>query len=321
MRRLVSSQSLHVQTADMEIPLRDLSMPSTPANPLPQRSQVHEEAIGRPGEPEDDMIGPREAGEDLGEPGDDTVDQPRSSVGEEHYSGNDIRLPSESKPSEEVGCHKSRISVASTILKDCAVVLLPLGMLGSFSAGCFLDGDEVIPETRHRWLNVITVLATLFPILFASIAGRLLSETARWKLEKGSSIGTLEQLMGSRTFGSAAQNLVQFRTSLGLGLLALWVFSPLGAQAILRMLTERDHTYITHTNVSYFDNLKPPQFTSTATSSGILESFGDSPKIDTFGKLWDDTAHSTDDTGHVGEHVTLAGRSSGSYIHGWRMPP
>ncbi|KAF6807278.1 hypothetical protein CMUS01_14161 [Colletotrichum musicola] len=37
--------------------------------------------------------------------------------------------------------------------------------------------------------------------------------------------------------------------------------------------------------------------------------------------LWDDTAHSTDDTGHVGEHVTIAGRSSGSYIHGWRMPP
>ncbi|KAF6830074.1 hypothetical protein CMUS01_07906 [Colletotrichum musicola] len=37
--------------------------------------------------------------------------------------------------------------------------------------------------------------------------------------------------------------------------------------------------------------------------------------------VWDDTAHSTDDAGHVGEHVTITGRSSGSYIHGWRMPP
>ncbi|KAF6784752.1 hypothetical protein CSOJ01_15715 [Colletotrichum sojae] len=40
--------------------------------------------------------------------------------------------------------------------------------------------------------------------------------------------------------------------------------------------------------------------------------------------VWDDTAHSTrstNDAGHVGEHVTSAGRSSGSYIHGWRMPP
>ncbi|KAF6788194.1 hypothetical protein CMUS01_16410 [Colletotrichum musicola] len=40
--------------------------------------------------------------------------------------------------------------------------------------------------------------------------------------------------------------------------------------------------------------------------------------------LWDDTAHSTgstDDAGRVGEHVTTAGRSSGSYTHGWRMPP
>ncbi|KAF6812362.1 hypothetical protein CPLU01_14910 [Colletotrichum plurivorum] len=41
-------------------------------------------------------------------------------------------------------------------------------------------------------------------------------------------------------------------------------------------------------------------------------------------ELRDDTAQSTastDNAGHVDEHVTIAGRSSGSYIHGWRMPP
>ncbi|KAF6824385.1 hypothetical protein CPLU01_10895 [Colletotrichum plurivorum] len=227
-------------------------------------TQVQEEASGQPGESEDDTVRP-----------------PRSSVSEEHYPGNYIRVSSNSKANEDVGYHRSRISIASTILKDCAVVLLPLGILGVFIAVCFLDGDEATSESRHRWLNAITVLATLFPILFASIASRLLSETARWKLEKGSRIGTLEQLMGSRTFGSAAQNLVQFRTFLGLGLLVLWVFSLLGAQAILRVLTIRDHAYITHTNVLHFDKLSPSEFASVGTNV-----IGGPPMMDTIGSIY-----------------------------------
>lgn len=44
-------------------------------------------------------------------------------------------------------------------------------------------------------------MATVLPIVFASVVGRLMYETARWRLERGASVGSLEQLMGSRTVG------------------------------------------------------------------------------------------------------------------------
>ncbi|KAK1673458.1 hypothetical protein BDP55DRAFT_634074 [Colletotrichum godetiae] len=68
-----------------------------------------------------------------------------------------------------------------------------------------LDEFE-IGDSREAWRNVINVLATLFPILYASIVGRLMVESARWKLEKGSNIGFLEQLMGSRTHSVVQQS-------------------------------------------------------------------------------------------------------------------
>lgn len=86
-----------------------------------------------------------------------------------------------------------------------------------------------------------------------------MSEIARWKLEKGSTVGSLEQLMGSRTVGSTIHTLFEFRTInlLGIGLLATWSFSPLGAQAILRTLLTRPVPDIQAINAVYYDTLQP----------------------------------------------------------------
>lgn len=82
-------------------------------------------------------------------------------------------------------------------------------------------------------------MATAFPILFASIAGRLISAFSHWKLEKGADIEFLETLMGSRTVGSTIVTIFQLRIVpvATLGLIALWAISPLGAQAFLRMVS------------------------------------------------------------------------------------
>jgi hypothetical protein len=80
-------------------------------------------------------------------------------------------------------------------------------------------------------------------------------EAARWKLEKGATLGLLEQLIGSRTVGSTLTtqiNLGKFNI-LGFVLLVLWAFSPLGSQSVLRMLGTRLEPMYETSKVFYFD--------------------------------------------------------------------
>lgn len=102
----------------------------------------------------------------------------------------------------------------------------------------------------------------MFSILFASVVGRLMSEYARWKLERGATLGSLEQLMGSRTVGGTIQTWFHFPTFLGSGLVLLWAFSPLGAQAILRILSSQPHPNVTPTNITYYNSLASNRFSS-----------------------------------------------------------
>lgn len=72
-----------------------------------------------------------------------------------------------------------------------------------------------------------------FPICFAAIVGRASVKYATWKLQKGTTIGALEQLMGSRTVASAFATQVQLRSAnlIGIVLLLVWPPSPLGGQS------------------------------------------------------------------------------------------
>ena len=80
-------------------------------------------------------------------------------------------------------------------------------------------------------------------------------QAARWKLEEGGTLGALEQLLGSRTVGGAILTQFQLRAFnlLGLALLLLWVFSPLGSQAVLRMVESRLATHTESATPVYFD--------------------------------------------------------------------
>jgi hypothetical protein len=87
-----------------------------------------------------------------------------------------------------------------------------------------------------------------------------MTQVARWKLEQGASIGSLEQLLGSRTVGGAVltQHHLRAFNFLGIGILILWAMSPVGSQAILRLVEPKIAKYTTAGKVAYVDFLRDP---------------------------------------------------------------
>ncbi|RSL41072.1 hypothetical protein CEP53_012991 [Fusarium sp. AF-6] len=156
---------------------------------------------------------------------------------------------------------------------DFAVIALPFALIVFSFLVLHLDGISVDKEIFAQWQNAITVLGTLFPILFAAIFGRLIYQTARWSLERGTSLGSLEQMMGSRTVGGAVLTQFQLRVlnPLAISLVLVWAISPLGAQSILRMLgsrlDERGHA----STVVYFDTDAESQPSTNDGSTGSGE--------------------------------------------------
>ncbi|KAF6814411.1 hypothetical protein CPLU01_14399 [Colletotrichum plurivorum] len=186
------------------------------------------------------------------------VEDDVSSVGEQYQNTEYKPVAADDQAPSSVSNRKNNNTAVATILADCAAVVLPIGIIVFRVLVWCLDGSPV-GDSLSAWRNSINVIATAFPILFASIIGRLMSESARWNLERGNSLGLLEQLMGSRTVGSTLVTLFTLRTLnlLAAALLCVWVFSPLGAQAILRMLDSTPSVNPSPAVISYFDTRAP----------------------------------------------------------------
>lgn len=97
-------------------------------------------------------------------------------------------------------------------------------------------------------------MAPLFPLVFAAVMGRLFYQISRWKLERGASLETLEQLMGSRTLGAAVMTHFHIKSYnlLTLALVFTWAFSPLGGQSLLQTLGRE--TRPINTTVTYYNS-------------------------------------------------------------------
>lgn len=106
-------------------------------------------------------------------------------------------------------------------------------------------------------------------MLFAAVVGHMVYNVARRKLEKGSSLGSLEQLIGSRTFGGTitTQLTLPGFNLLGLALLLLWLFSPLGAQSVLRILNAPLEPTFSSASAQYQDLTRATMLSNTVASS------------------------------------------------------
>ncbi|KAF3812111.1 hypothetical protein GCG54_00009795 [Colletotrichum gloeosporioides] len=111
---------------------------------------------------------------------------------------------------------------------------------------------------------------TLFPIAFSAVAASFLKAAAAWRLEQGISVLSLEYLLNCRTVFSAFTTPMSLRAVNRLTplLIILWVLSPLGGQAALRVM---EMVPSTATEPWLFQNL---EFMSAFRHSGPQSSAG-----------------------------------------------
>ncbi|KAE9373541.1 hypothetical protein N431DRAFT_374078 [Stipitochalara longipes BDJ] len=105
-------------------------------------------------------------------------------------------------------------------------------------------------------------LATAFPFVFSLVVGHTVRQVGSWKLERGTSLRSLEQIMGSLALGSTiiTQVLLRRPNILALLLLATWALSPIGSQSSLQILTVGVHPTMSNLTIPYFNTESLPGF-------------------------------------------------------------
>jgi hypothetical protein len=122
--------------------------------------------------------------------------------------------------------------------------------------GCFLCNTNV-PQAP-----------SIFPIVFAAAVGRAIRVLALWRLERGERLGNLDQLFGSTSVFQTVMTQINLRAYgwLGFALAALWILSPFGGQASLRIVESGNSRNTSLINLEYLSMLYQPgdPFTTSA---------------------------------------------------------
>ena len=112
--------------------------------------------------------------------------------------------------------------------------------------------------------------------MFAGVVGRTLDAIANWRVEHGTSILFLEQLIGSTTVYNTINVHLRLRTFnlVAVGLFILWSLSPLGGQGILRLITIEDRISTATRSLGYAnltgDNTESVFFTQKGAGVRII---------------------------------------------------
>jgi hypothetical protein len=128
-----------------------------------------------------------------------------------------------------------------------------------------IDGKEVSQYGRHLQ-QVLLLSPTIFPVIFAALMGRCFKYLGLFLAERGTTLGRLEQLIGSSSLFSALERQMSLRSFSVVGyiLMILWLLSPLGGQSALRLMGEETNSVLSNGTVQY---LNPDTVVETAMGS------------------------------------------------------
>ncbi|THZ74212.1 hypothetical protein D6C84_09459 [Aureobasidium pullulans] len=127
-------------------------------------------------------------------------------------------------------------------ISEVLITLAPVAFIILAVLAAKLDGQPIEHNGLGRNVKRITQLGpSIFPIMFAAVAGKALKTFTRYYAERGMRLGVLELLLASQTVWGAfeSQMLLRNFTVVGVHLFLLWCLSPLGGQGSLRILTTR----------------------------------------------------------------------------------
>jgi hypothetical protein len=110
----------------------------------------------------------------------------------------------------------------------------------------------------------ISKAPTIFPVLFAAIAGSSMKSIALWRVQtrQGATIGLVQQCLGSQTISSAFLTQVRLRAinTFAIFSVILWCLSPLGSQASLRVISIVDDYLEVPMNMSTVNTFSEYQY-------------------------------------------------------------
>lgn len=137
-----------------------------------------------------------------------------------------------------------------TLFLPFTFLAMGLGAIGLDGKPVSTLGENIIAASQYG--------TTVFPIMFASIMSRLARALALWKCERGTTLGHVEQLIGSQSLGATVERLFQLRIfdAFGICVTLLWLLSPLGSQMSLRLLDKTDVEYTSQSLVRYFNTCR-----------------------------------------------------------------
>ncbi|KAI2702119.1 hypothetical protein DTO012A7_930 [Penicillium roqueforti] len=136
----------------------------------------------------------------------------------------------------------SQLDRISRLLWDLtlAIVALLFTVFGIW-VSC-IDGKPAGPDSMGSKLFEVSQYApTVFPVLFAAIAGSSIKSIASWRIQTtgGATIGLVEQCLGSQNITGAILTQIRLRAVnfVAVFTILLWCLSPLGSQASLRVIS------------------------------------------------------------------------------------
>ncbi|KAI8270934.1 hypothetical protein K4K58_006729 [Colletotrichum sp. SAR11_239] len=111
--------------------------------------------------------------------------------------------------------------------------------LSMLLAICFIGWFPLLDLRDTGNLTGSTELApSLWPVIFSGVIGNALKAYANWRVEKGTSLLSLEQILGSLTMANTILSVytLSIFNLWTVSLVLIWAFNPLGSQASFRSL-------------------------------------------------------------------------------------
>ncbi|KAI0104526.1 hypothetical protein F4814DRAFT_430969 [Daldinia grandis] len=138
------------------------------------------------------------------------------------------------------------------------ILYISLSCLFFVYAGLVVHNDQSPKTALVQNLDAASRYGpTIFPVLYTFVVGSAIRSFALWRLQEGSKTGFLDLILGSTSLGNtvATQFERRFRHLMVLGtcILGIWLFSPLGGQATLRIIEYKDIQIVLQQEIGYLD--------------------------------------------------------------------